>query len=390
MSFRTRLAALAVLAPLSLTACAQGAASDPSSTPERIVSGTTSTSEPSPSATPEDVGGPATAAVTDQSVVATGLSSPWDLELLADGSFLVSERDTAAIKHVRAGVATALNGPGAEALRGMVDASGEGGLLGIAVLEGDTSYLYAYVTRADDNAVVRMALNGDLLGQPTTIIDGIPKAKADNGGRIAFGPDGHLYVATGDAGREERARDSSALAGKILRVVANGGDKDGTAAKGNPWGNRVWSLGHRNVEGLAWVADGRMYASELGADAWDELNLIESGADYGWPASEGQDGLPIDGVTAPVVSWSPNEASPSGVAATHEAVYVASLKGERLWRVPLTAEGTGDPQVILDGLGRIRDVAAAADGSLYVLTDNTDSRGKPTQGDDRVVRITVG
>ncbi|WP_082097525.1 PQQ-dependent sugar dehydrogenase [Demequina silvatica] len=389
MSFRPRIAALACLIPLTLSACSSTSDGEPSASASRIVSGTTPTTSAVPVA-PTEIGGSATAEVTSQEVVATGLDVPWAIEPMADGSLLVSERDTAVIKRVRAGVATTLNGPGAEALRGTVAAKGEGGLLGIAVLAGDTPYVYAYVTRAKDNAVLRMQLTGDLLGQPTAIIEGIPKAKNHDGGRIEFGPDGYLYVATGDAGQPEKARQTGSLAGKILRVVATGGKKDGRPAPENPWGNRAWSMGHRNVEGLAFVADGRLYASEFGQDAWDELNLIVGGRDYGWPESEGNDGLPLDGVTAPVETWAPAEASPSGLAATHEALYMASLRGERLWRIPLTADGTGEPEVILDGVGRIRDVAIGVDGSLYVATNNTDGRGEPREGDDRILKITVG
>ncbi|WP_062529052.1 PQQ-dependent sugar dehydrogenase [Demequina rhizosphaerae] len=389
MSFRPRIVALACALPLTLAACSSASDSAPTQSAERIVSGTTPTTEIAPTA-PTEIGGAATASVTSQEVVATGLDSPWSIAPMADGSLLVSERDSALIKRVRAGIATSLNGPGAEALRRVVDNTGEGGLLGIAVLPGDTTYLYAYITRADDNAVLRMELNGDLLSQPTAIVEGIPSAKNHDGGRIAFGPDGFLYIATGDAGQANKAADTGSTAGKILRVVAKGGKKDGRAAPGNPWGNRVWSTGHRNVEGLAFVADGRLYASELGQDAWDELNLITAGSDYGWPSTEGTDGLPADGITAPIETWAPDDASPSGLAATHEALYMASLKGERLWRIPLTADGTGEPEVILDGVGRIRDVAVALDGSLYVATSNTDGRGSARTGDDRILRLTVG
>jgi glucose/arabinose dehydrogenase len=397
MNARHRIVALACALPLTLAACSSSAESEPTPSAERIVSGSTPTASATPSPTPTAIGGAATASVVDQRVVTTDLEAPWDIEVVADGSLLVTERDTAIIKRVRAGFATSLNGPGADSLRSMVNAGGEGGLLGIAVLPGEPSYLYAYVTREMDNAVVRMELHDDLLGLPTVIVEGIPAASNHNGGRIAFGPDGYLYVATGDAGRTESAPDTSSRAGKILRVIADGGENDGAAAPDNPSGNRVWTSGHRNVQGLAWVADGRMYASEFGQDTWDELNLITAGSNYGWPSSEGMDGAgagaapgaTVDGLTYPITTWATDDASPSGIAATHEAVYVASLRGERLWRVPLTADGTGEPHVILDGLGRLRDVAVAPDGSLYVLTNNTDGRGTPGEGDDQIIRITV-
>ena len=390
MSFRLRIVALACTLPLTLVACSAASDPEPTASLERIVTDpkATTTAEAAPATT--EIGGAATAQVLEQTAVVSGLDAPWDVEVTTDGSVLITERDSALIKRVRAGVATTLNGPGSKALQSMVNAKGEGGLLGIAVLPGDTTYLYAYITRDDDNAVLRMEMHDDLLSLPTVILEGIPAAANHDGGRIAFGPDGYLYVGTGDAGRPAAATKSGNLAGKSLRIVADGSDQDGKAAPGNPWGNRAWTLGHRNVEGFAWVADGRMYASEFGQDAWDELNLIEAGGDYGWPATEGFDGDGSDAITFPVEVWDPDEASPSGVAITHEGIYVASLKGERLWRIPLTESGTGEPHVILDGEGRIRDVAAASDGTLWVVTNNTDGRGTPRDGDDRLLHLTVG
>ncbi|WP_062385005.1 PQQ-dependent sugar dehydrogenase [Demequina iriomotensis] len=393
---RHRIVALACALPLLLTACSSHAEGGATPSASRIVSGTAPTASAAADQVPDEIGGPATASVLTQEVVATGLTTPWAMVTMADGSLLVSERTTAAIKRIRAGVATSLNGPGAEALRAAANTEGAGGLLGIAVLPGDTTYLYAYVTRDDDNAVLRMELHDDLLSQPTVILDGIPSGKDANGGRLAFGPDGFLYIGTGDAGNPDAAANPQSLAGKILRVVARGGAKDGSAAKGNPFGNRVWSLGHHDVEGLTWVADGRMYASERGVET-DELNLVVPGGDYGWPASSGLAGLPagtalgatVDGVTAPIATWDPADATPGGIAATHEGVYVSAIVGDRVWRVPLSAEGTGDPHVLLDGLGSVRSVLAGSDGMLYVLTGNTDG-GKAAKGDDRIVRITAG
>ncbi|WP_296666451.1 PQQ-dependent sugar dehydrogenase [Demequina sp.] len=393
-----RLVALACALPLALAGCSSSSSTEPSPSLERIVTDPKSTVAASPSPVPTSVGGPAIAAVTEQHEIVGDLDAPWDMEFMTDGSLLVTERDTATIRRVRAGFATVLNGPGAEALRSTVMNAGEGGLLGIAVLEGDVTYLYAYITREDDNAVLRMELHDDLLSLPTPVIEGIPSAKNHDGGRMRFGPDGFLYISVGDAGKPELAPNTDSLAGKILRVIADGSEADGKAAPDNPWKNRVWSRGHRNVEGFGWVADGRMYASELGQDSADELNLIKAGANYGWPAHEGFSGAPsgtapgtmLGGYTFPVATWDPDEASPSGIGITHEAIYMASLKGERLWRIPLTTDGIGEPHVILDGMGRLRDAAAAPDGSVYVLTNNTDGRGTPTEGDDRLLGLTIG
>ncbi|WP_062516867.1 PQQ-dependent sugar dehydrogenase [Demequina gelatinilytica] len=396
MSSRSRIVALACALPLVLTACSTGAADDSTPSPSRIVSGNGGAATAEAAPVPTEVGGPVTATVLTDEVVATGLTTPSALVTMPDGSLLVSERVTGAVKRIRAGVATPLNGPGAEALRAATVAEGSGGLLGLEVLPGERTYVYAYVTRAHDNAVLRMELHDDLLSQPTVVVDGIPSGKDANGGRLAFGPDGYLYIGTGDSGRPALAAKQSSLAGKILRVVATGGDEDGRKAPDNPFGSRVWSLGHHDVEGLAWVSDGRLYASDRGATA-DELDLIVAGGDYGWPRADGLTGMPegtelgatAQGVTAPVAVWDPADATPGGIAATHEGIYVSALAGDRVWRIPLTADATGEPHVLLDGLGHIRSVAAGTDGMLYVMTGNTGDGDAP-KGDDRIVRITVG
>ena len=256
---------------------------------------------------------------------------------------------------------------------------------------------FALEWATDGNAVVRMTLEGDQLSAPVDVISGIPKARNHDGGRIAFGPDGHLYIATGDAAQPQLAQDRDSLAGKILRVVADGTDADGGVPDGNPSEDVVWSMGHRNVQGLAWLPDGTMVASEFGQSDADELNVIEPGANYGWPEGEGLVGAPdgtelaetVDGFTYPVAQWRPtSEASPSGIAATAAGVFVAALRGEALYWVPYaTGEGFGEPQTVLDGVGRLRAAVTDADGELYVLTNNTDGRGSPGQGDDRLMRL---
>ena len=335
--------------------------------------------------------------VVDRTVIATGLDAPWALAFAPDGSVLVTERDAARIVRVSLdGELTALTGPGADALATAADPGGEGGLLGLALHPEDPSLVYTYVTRADGNAVVRMALDGDALGSPVDVVAGIPKARNHDGGRIAFGPDGHLYIATGDAAEPSLAQDRSTVNGTILRVVADGTDADGEAAPGNPFDDLVWSYGHRNVQGLAWTADGVMLASEFGQSDADELNVIVPGANYGWPTVEGVIGAPdgtalgdtVDGLTYPVAEWRPTSAaSPSGIAVTDEGAYVAALRGEAIHRVPFTASGVGEPQVLVDDLGRVRAVAVGPDGALYALTNNTDGRGQPREGDDRLIRL---
>jgi glucose/arabinose dehydrogenase len=354
---------------------------------------------PAPSGdAPQIIGGVAQVTVTSQRDVATGLDVPWAIAFRSDGGILVSERDAGRILRIGPhGAATALTGPGAQDIVSANDPQGEAGLLGIVLHPDDPSLLYAYQTRPDGNAVLRMALNGDSLSTPTVILGGIPKARNHDGGRLAFGPDGYLYVSTGDAGNGDLAQDKESLAGKILRIVADGSDADGQAAPGNPFDSPVWTYGHRNVQGMGWVADGRMYATEFGQNSKDEINLIEPGRNYGWPIVEARDGAPdgtesgqtVDGLTYPVVEWATDDASPSGMAVTQEGLYVGALRGERVWRVPLTADGLRRPQVLLDGLGRIRNVAVGPDGGIYLITSNTDGRGDLRAGDDRLVRLTI-
>lgn len=367
--------------------------------PDDVPGVTAGSASPPPSAQPPSVSREvAEMVVVAREDVATGLSAPWAMAFEPDGSILVTERDDGRVLRVSPdGTPTALTGPGAEALA-ETDATGEAGLLGIALLPSDPTVLYAYLTRADGNAVVRMSLDGDVLDAPVDVVAGIPKASNHDGGRIAFGPDGHLYVATGDAAQADLAQDRSTLHGTILRVVADGpdGEEDGAPAPDNPFGDRVWSYGHRNVQGLGWSPDGTMLASEFGQADADELNIIVPGANYGWPVVEGLIGAPdgtglgqtVDGLTYPVAEWRPTAAaSPSGIAVTAEGAYVAALRGEAIYRVPFTAEGVGEPQVLVDDLGRVRAVTIGPDGALYALTNNTDGRGDPRDGDDRIVRL---
>ncbi|KUL32718.1 PQQ-dependent sugar dehydrogenase [Actinoplanes awajinensis] len=363
MSTVTRLAIAAAGAAL-LTACsADESAAPPTVDPVPSISSpvTESAGAAKPSGSPDLSATPQT--------VATGIEVPWGLAFLPDGSALVAERETGHIFQVRPGAAKkqVYTVPG-------VQPGGEGGLLGLA-LSGD--WVYAYFTGADDNRIVRFKLTGG--GDPEVIFKGLDRGSRHNGGRLAFGPDGMLYVGTGDAGEEPQAQDRDDPNGKILRLTPAG-----KAAPGNPWpGSPVWSLGHRNVQGLAWDAQGRMYGIEFGQDTWDEVNIIQPGKNYGWPEVEGKAGDAK--FTDPIVQWRTDEASPSGAAVSGSTLYVAALKGERLWAVPL---GGGTAQAELDGkYGRLRTVAVAADGSLWVTTSNSDGRGDPRDGDDRILRF---
>lgn len=306
--------------------------------------------------------------------IVTGLAAPWGLTFLPDGSALVAERDSGRVLKVgpRGGRAVEVG-----RLR-EVAPNGEAGLLGLAVRQG---WVYAYYTGASDNRVVRFRIGG----APQPVVVGIPKASFHDGGRIAFGPDGMLYIATGDASVTSRAQDRDSLGGKILRVTP-----EGRAAPGNPFpGSRVWSLGHRNVQGLAWDPAGRMYATEFGQNTWDEVNRIEKGRNYGWPRVEGRGGG--SRYTDPLAVWPTSQASPSGLARAGDSLFAAALRGQRLWQLRLDGRGglAGAPVAHLQSqFGRLRTVVVEPGGrALWVTTSNRDGRGSPRRGDDRILRL---
>lgn len=317
----------------------------------------------------------------------TGLDAPWGLAFLPDGRALITERDKARVLLVDADGVEPLTGAGAERIADDTDAGGEGGLLGLAVspnFDAD-GFVFVYLTADGDNRILRLRLDPERgrLTRPNVILDGIPKGTNHNGGRLAFGPDGHLYATTGDTYETSLSQNRESLGGKILRITV-----DGDPAPGNPFGNEVWTFGHRNVQGIAWTKNGRMFASEFGQNSWDELNEIRRGANHGWPDVEGRNPAGTDPVgEEPLVIWTTAEASPSGIAVHRGSVYVAGLRGQRLWKVPIERDGVGEPSVALDGMGRLRDVVAGPDGALWVLTNNTDGRGDPREGDDRLVRF---
>ncbi|GGQ54690.1 PQQ-dependent sugar dehydrogenase [Couchioplanes azureus] len=361
--------AVATASVVMLTACSGNDDKSPAApvVPAPSTSAAAPAVAPSATAGEPDLGRPET--------VATGLDIPWGLAFLPDGGALVAERDSARVLRIPAG-----GGAPREVYRVPgVSASGEGGLLGLAVAKDHekTRHVYAYFTAAADNRIVRFTLGGT--AAPKVIFDGIDKAGIHNGGRIAFGPDGMLYVGTGDAGNPSASQNPEDPNGKILRLTPEGEPAPGNPRAGSP----VWSLGHRNVQGLAWTADKTMYAAEFGQNRFDELNEIEPGRNYGWPEVEGKgdDRRYVN----PLVTWSTEEASPSGVAIAGSTAYVAGLRGERLWAVPL---GGGTAKAELTGrYGRLRTVEVAPDGALWLTTSNTDGRGDVRDGDDRILRF---
>ncbi|WP_435121059.1 PQQ-dependent sugar dehydrogenase [Micromonospora tulbaghiae] len=316
--------------------------------------------------------------LTRPRVVATGLEAPWGLDFLPDGSALVAQRDQGTILRVRPGR------PARQVARiADVAAGGEAGLLGLAVSPGyrRDRWVYAAYTTATDIRIVRFRLGSSRA--PQVLVSGIARSAVHDGGRIAFGPDGMLYAGIGDAGVSARAQDLTSRNGKILRIRPDGG-----VPAGNPFpGSLVYSYGHRNVQGLAWDRYGRLFATEFGQSTWDEVNRIVPGGNYGWPLVEGVAGDPR--FRDPVVVWPPAQASPSGAAFSRGTLYVAALRGARLWAVPVDPAGrVGVPVAELAGTyGRLRTVEVAPDGALWVATSNRDGRGTPAAGDDRILRF---
>lgn len=333
----------------------------------------------SPTAAPESSPAASTAAVKRRTI-ATGLHVPWGIAFLPGGDALVAERTTGRIVRVPEG-----GGKPRTAMKvtGVNLNSGEGGLLGLAVSPRyrKDKLVYAYLTTQSDNRIVRFKLGGGL----HPIVTGLKRGDIHNGGRIAFGPDGKLYAGVGETGQTNLAQDRSSRNGKILRM-----NPDGSVPKGNPFKRSlVWSLGHRNVQGLAWDRKGRMYASEFGQNTFDEVNRIRPGRNYGWPVVEGKGSTHGGRYTNPLLTWRTSDASPSGLAYSRGRLYMAALQGKGIWRMPVRSSGRlGKPRLLYGGrYGRLRTVVAAPGGGLWIATSNRDGRGDPRPGDDRIVRI---
>ncbi|MCX4671386.1 PQQ-dependent sugar dehydrogenase [Streptomyces sp. NBC_01381] len=324
---------------------------------------------------------------TDIATISTGWTIPWGTSWTPDGaSAVVTERDDFRVWLV--------SKDGKEKTQiGTVPESqttgGEGGLMGVAVdPDWDTNpYVYVMHTSSEGNRIARMTYDGTRLTDYKVLLKGIKKNKYHNGGRLAFGPDGHLYATTGDAQDGGLAQDKNSLNGKILRLT-----RDGEPAPGNPFGNYAYSMGHRNPQGIAFDPQGRLWEAELGQSAKDELNLIKPGANYGWPTCEGE--CDVSGMTNPKKTWGVAEASPSGVAVVDGAVYMAALKGERLWRIPISAdnEDVGTAKAFYVGeYGRLRAVTAVPGADqLWLSTTNADNNGGEPDGSDQIFRVTIG
>lgn len=363
---RRRAAVIVASAALLLAGCSFGEPEPPDQTSPNL---------PTPTRASGTGGGYTT------QVIAENLEVPWGIAFLPDGSALVTERNKRSIDRLGPGLT---NGrptiTTVQIIEGVV-ADGEGGLLGIAVSPtyNRDNLVFVYYTSESDNRIAKLTL-----GQPPVpIVTGIPKSSIHNGGRLGFGPDGFLYASTGDGSKRALAQDKNSLAGKILRMTP-----DGKPAPGNPFNTLVYSYGHRNVQGFGWDSDKRMYASEFGQNAFDELNLIQPGKNYGWPIVEGKGTDPQ--YTNPLVTWSPSDASCSGLAVVNDRIVLGCLRGQRLYFINLNGNGgvDGAPEpAMTDQYGRLRTVVAAPDGSVWFTTSNRDGRGNRHPRDDQILRL---
>jgi len=339
-------------------------------------------------------GGSCSSAVCAVQQVATETDLPWGLITLPDGNIIYTRRDAQEVVLLNPGTSQKTVIGKVPNVQGT---DGEGGLMGLAVTPnfpaGDP-WLYIHHTSPTDNRVVRMQYRNGALDASThqVLLSGIGRNKFHNGGRLRFGPDGKLYVATGDAQNGAYAQDINNLAGKILRM-----NPDGTRPSDNPFGNYVWSYGHRNPQGLAFDSQGRLWQQEFGDGSQDETNLVEKGGNYGWPACEGTvsrsgSGCGTAGYIAPKRTYSTADASCSGIAIVRDVLYVACQRGERVYRHVISGTGLTNTQELFRGTyGRIRTAEPTRDGGLWLMTSNQgDKDSTANNSNELILKVILG
>ncbi len=326
---------------------------------------------------------PSTKKDEDIKVVAEGLVIPWEIAFLPNGDMLVTERPGKLLK-ITSGTKVIAEIAGVKHI-------GEGGLLGLAVHPNFSSnnFIYLYSTTEESggitNRVERYKLIKDSISDRKVILEGIKGSKNHDGGRIAFGPDGYLYVTTGDAENSSLAQDKNSLNGKILKIK-----DDGSIPSDNPFGNEVYSLGHRNPQGLAWDTRGTLWQTEHGPSGsqtgYDEVNIIVKGGNYGWPDIKGDQTK--EGMISPVIqSGSEDTWAPAGLVYLDNKIFFAGLRGAALYEGKISGNKVELFTHLKQEFGRLRAVTLGPDGFLYISTSNTDGRGKPKDGDDKIIRV---
>ncbi|OGE76307.1 MAG: hypothetical protein A3C85_01455 [Candidatus Doudnabacteria bacterium RIFCSPHIGHO2_02_FULL_48_21] len=323
-------------------------------------------------------------------IIATGLQIPWDVDFLPDGEILVTERPGNLLVIDQEKKVIKISG---------VRQTAEGGLMGLAVHPefSKNRWIYLYITsqsgRGVINRVERYRLENNDLSERTVIIDNIPGSEVHDGGQIEFGPptpagsgqvEHYLYISNGDAGNQSLAQDKNSLAGKILRLR-----DDGSLPADNPFGNAVYSMGHRNPQGLAWDSSGRLWSTEHGPSGLqtghDELNLVEKGKNYGWPLVRGDEERA--GMTKPFIHSGASETwAPAGLAFHNGKLYFAGLRGQTLYAADSQNAAAGLQKFFMKTYGRLRAVKSSAEG-LYFTTSNRDGRGQPKDGDDKLILV---
>ncbi|MFI7498589.1 PQQ-dependent sugar dehydrogenase [Streptomyces sp. NPDC049687] len=319
------------------------------------------------------------------STLADRLTTPWGISFLPDGeAALVTERNTGTVWNVALDGSKRRVGTVPDVVWSK-ETQDKGGLLGVAVSptwDGSTDTAVFFMeTTATDNRVVRMSFDGTSLSDYTPVLTGIVRDTQHNGGQLAFGPDGYLYVTTGDAYQSKLAQDKNSLNGKILRIT-----RTGEPAPGNPFGTAVYSYGHRNPQGLAWDRAGQLWETEIGHETYDELNLVEPGRNYGWPVCEGS--CSKAGMTDPRKVWKPSEGGvPAQIAIVDDVIYASTLRGRRLWRLPIDSTGKGvkaAKSYYGDDYGRLRALAKVPGADELWL--GTSDRGTEK---DLLLKVTV-
>ncbi|MBC8061689.1 MAG: PQQ-dependent sugar dehydrogenase [Clostridiaceae bacterium] len=326
-------------------------------------------------------------------IIAKNLYVPWAIAISDKGKLYFTER-SGAIRIIEDGK---LQPQPLITFRSPFVSKGEGGLMGIDLdlNYSQNHYMYVMHSYAEGNGiynrVVRLIENNNRASIDRVLLDKIPGGLIHNGGRLKIGPDQKLYITTGDAGNSALAQDPTSTAGKILRI-----ELDGRVPKDNPIINSpVYSLGHRNPQGLAWNSINVLYASEHGQSAHDEINIIQPGANYGWPLVQGNEDSTEVKIQKPLIHSGEDTWAPSGIDFANQGPWkgqllVAALRGQQLLTMSLNGKGRIVKKVDLwlkNQYGRFREVIQGKDGSIYLTTSNRDGRGNPDITDDKIIRL---